>query len=57
MSEPKVVSLTGPEIDAVLTALNNRCAILIHMTSNDENYPMTEIDLLDDVIEKIRETL
>lgn len=56
MSEPKVVSLNGLEIDAVITALNVRIAVLIQATSKTKGYPMTEIDLLDDVIEKIRET-
>ena len=49
MSEPKVVSLTGAELDAVRTALNNRRAILIHMTAKMNDCPMTEIELRDHV--------
>ena len=56
MSEPKTVSLTGEEIDAVLTALVNYCATLIQAVSKTADYPMAEINLVDDVIEKLRDT-
>ena len=52
---PKTVSLTGEEVKAVLVALNSRAAMLLQMTAKVDNYPMTEIDILDDVIEKLRE--
>ncbi len=52
--EPKTVSLTGDEVNVVLTALNSRFAMLIQMTAKVEDYPMTELDLLDDVVEKLR---
>ena len=52
---PKTVSLTGEEVKAVLVALNSRAAMLLQMTAKVDNYPMTEIDVLDDVIEKLRE--
>ena len=55
MSEPKVVSLTGEEIDVVLIALINYCATLIQAVSKTADYPMAEIDLADDVIEKLRD--
>ena len=49
---PKTVSLTGEEVKAVLVALNSRATMLL---AKVDNYPMTEIDVLDDVIEKLRE--
>jgi len=51
MSDPKTISLTGDETNAVLTALNSRIALLIQMS---DDKLMGEIDLLDDVIDKLR---
>jgi len=50
-SESKTISLTGDEINVVLTALNSRVALLIQMS---DDKLMDEIDLLDDVIDKLR---
>jgi len=51
MPDPKTISLTGDEVNAALTALNSRIALLIQMS---DDKLMGEIDLLDDVIDKLR---
>ena len=55
MPKPKTISLTSDEIQAIIRALNSRFALLVQMTGNDEKYPLSEMDLIDDVIEKLRE--
>ena len=55
MPKPKTISLTSDEIHAIIRALNSQFALLVQTTGNDEEYPLAEMDLVDDVIEKLRE--